>query len=175
MVRRHEGPTTISAAIAAELMVLLREQAPPAERACGVREEPGVDAVHVEGMAAFGQEPQAILCFELAQADRTVRAFFQAFLHRVVEEDGQGVDEGLVHACVVEMEELLELSLQSGDGDDGAGISAWMVVPHDQASDEKMEASGEEEDDGEDDDDDNDARVDLSFSEGLVQDMASQA
>ena len=79
------------------MAVLLREQAPPAQRACGVREEPGIDTLHVKGVAAFGQEPQAILCFELAQANRTIRAFFQPFLHRVIEEDRQSVYEGLVH------------------------------------------------------------------------------
>ena len=73
------------------------EQGPPAQRACGVREEPGVDALHVEGMATFGQEPEPIVRFEFAQADGTVGAFFQPFLHRIVEEDRESVYEGLVH------------------------------------------------------------------------------
>ena len=74
----------------------------------------------------------------------------------------------------MEVEQLLKLSLQSCDGDDGVGISARMV-PHDEASDEEMEASRQEEDYGENDDDDHDAWVDLSFSEGLMEDMSSQA
>ena len=71
---------------------------------------------------------------------------------------------------------MLQLALQGCDGDDGVGISAWMV-PHHEASDEEMEASGQEEDYGENDDDDHDAWVDLSFSEAtrLVEHMPSQA
>jgi predicted nuclease of predicted toxin-antitoxin system len=44
-----------------------------AERARGVRDEPHVDAVDVEAMAAARQEPSCVVGLESAQANRALR------------------------------------------------------------------------------------------------------
>lgn len=37
-----------------------------------MREKPRVDTVHVKGVAAFGQKPELVLCFELAETHSAV-------------------------------------------------------------------------------------------------------
>lgn len=37
-----------------------------------VREKPRVDAVNVKGVAAFRQEPEFVLCFELGETNRAI-------------------------------------------------------------------------------------------------------
>lgn len=114
-----------------------------------MRQQPGVDAVHVEGMAAFGQKPQLVVGLELAEADRAVERVLDGADDGLVEEHGEGVDEGLVDAGVVEVEELLELSLQRRrvgvDNvfwvSDGGGGSEEIAK-------EEVEEAGDEEDDG---------------------------
>lgn len=88
-----------------------------AERAGGVAEEPGVDAVDVEGVAAGGEQPELILVGELAEADGAVEWLLGGADDLLVEEDWKGVDQGLVQAGVVEVEELLELPLE--------GVRSW--------------------------------------------------
>ena len=92
------------------------EEAPPAERAGGVGEEPGVDALEVERVAALGQQPELVVGGELAQADSAVErvlAILAADADDVpVQEHRERVDEGLVDAGVVEVEQLLQLPLE---------------------------------------------------------------
>lgn len=72
-----------------------RVKRPSAERARGVREEPRVDAVDVESVAADRKQPELVVLGEFAEADRAVEGLLGA-LDLSVEEDGEGVDEGLV-------------------------------------------------------------------------------
>jgi hypothetical protein len=88
------------------------EEAPAAERAGGVRQQPRVDALEVERVAALGQQPELVVGLELAQAHGAVERVLAAAQHAVVEEHRQRVDEGLVHAGVVQVEELLQLALE---------------------------------------------------------------
>lgn len=87
-------------------------------------EEPSVNAVEMEGMAALWEEPQLVVAGEFTEAYSAVEGVFQTG-DGFVEEDGEGVDEGLIHPSVMEMEELLQLALHrcrtdliwvSGDG-----------------------------------------------------------
>lgn len=130
------------------------DDAGSAERAGGVRQEPGVDAFHVEGVAAFGEQPELVLGVELAETYGTVEWVLEAD-DGVVVEDGEGVDEGLVDAGVVEVEELPELTLQGGDAvgvirvpGGGGGGGTVQEQPHQQ-----VEKAAHEEDDGDNDDD----------------------
>lgn len=77
-------------------------------------QEPGVDALHVKGVAASGQQPELVLCFELAQTNGAIEGVLESDDGLVVE-DGEGVDEGLVDPRVVEVEELLQLTLKGRD------------------------------------------------------------
>lgn len=45
-----------------------------AERAVRVRSQPRVDTREVKRVVAFGQQPQALVLFELTQTDRAIRA-----------------------------------------------------------------------------------------------------
>uniref|UniRef100_A0A8R7R0V1 Uncharacterized protein n=1 Tax=Triticum urartu TaxID=4572 RepID=A0A8R7R0V1_TRIUA len=93
--------------------VVGREHA-AAERAGGVGEQPGVDAVDVERVAAQRQQPQPVVAGELAQAHRAVERLLgaRADHHLPVEEHRQRVDDGLVQPGVVQVEQLLQLPLQ---------------------------------------------------------------
>jgi len=81
--------------------------------------------------------------------------------HGAVEEHRQRVDEGLVDAGVVEVEQLLELPLERG----GVRVAPVRVagVPRRRAEkepDEEVQQAGDEEDDGQDQDDEEDAGAD---------------
>ncbi|XBH63806.1 hypothetical protein VPH35_117699 [Triticum aestivum] len=67
-----------------------------AERAVGVRLEPGVDARQVESVAALGQQPQALAVPELAQADGAVRGVDEPVAALVLAH-GDLSDQRLVH------------------------------------------------------------------------------
>uniref|UniRef100_A0A0D3F962 Uncharacterized protein n=1 Tax=Oryza barthii TaxID=65489 RepID=A0A0D3F962_9ORYZ len=67
-----------------------------AERAVGVGLEPGVDARDVEGVAALGQQPEALAVAELAEADGAVRAVHEAVAAPVLAHCDL-VDQRLVH------------------------------------------------------------------------------
>lgn len=60
------------------------EETRSAQGTSRVREKPRVDTIHVKGVAAFGQEPELVLCFELRETDGAIE--------RVVLE----TDDGLV-------------------------------------------------------------------------------
>lgn len=60
-------------------------------------EEPGIDALQVEGMAATWKQPELVIGLEFAEAHSTVEWVFQAYDGFVLE-DRKGVDEGLVHS-----------------------------------------------------------------------------
>ena len=67
-----------------------------AERTRGVREEPRVDTVDVEGVAANRKQPELIVLGEFAETDGAVERLFGAFDDVFVEEDRKGVDQSLV-------------------------------------------------------------------------------
>ena len=48
------------------------EEIGSAKRTCRVREKPRVYTVNVKGVATFRQEPELVVCFELAETNRTV-------------------------------------------------------------------------------------------------------
>ncbi|BAH93346.1 Os06g0167150 [Oryza sativa Japonica Group] len=93
-----------------------------AERARGVGEQPRVDAVDVERVAAHRQQPEPVVAGELAQADRAVErllgsaaraaAAADADHHLPVHEHRERVDDVLVQPGVVQVEQLLQLPLQ---------------------------------------------------------------
>lgn len=137
----------------------LRDEASPAERAGGVGEEPGVNAPEMEGMAAFREQPELVLRLELAQAHGAVKRVLNAD-DGLVEEEGKRVDESLVDAGVVEVEQLPQLALHGG----GAGYLFWVGGGWpEQASGEEVEQAGDEEDDCDDDDDEEDAGVNVGL------------
>lgn len=71
-------------------------------------------------MATNGEEPKLIVLGELTEADGTIEGLFRAN-DLTVEEDGERIDEGLVEAGIVEVEELLELSLE------GIGVGDFLI------------------------------------------------
>ena len=77
-----------------------------------MRQEPSVNALHVEGMGAFGEQSEVILSLKLTQTDSTIKRGFQSNDGFVVE-DREGVYEGLVNPCIMEAEQLLQLSLEN--------------------------------------------------------------
>lgn len=89
----------------------IREQASSAEWTSRVRQQPCVDALQVKRVLALRQQAQSILVAELGQADRAVGAVLQT-ADGAVAEDGERVDERLLHARVVQVEELLELAME---------------------------------------------------------------
>ena len=118
-------------------------------------EEPRVDAVDVEGMAALRKKAELFLGVELAEADGAVEGVFRSG-DVLVEEDRQRVDEGLVNAGVVEVEELLELTFESGGA---VEVILFSVGPSDEVADEEMEETGDGEDRSEDNGDEEDRRT----------------
>lgn len=136
----------------------IRQQIAPAQRASGVGQEPCVYALHVKGMATLGEQSQLVLRLKLTEAHCTVEGVLEPD-DGFVEEDREGVDEGLVDPCVVEVEELLELALKGGDVVRVLRVPERTRWPHEEPHQEVKEA-GQEEDDGEDDDDQEDAWAD---------------
>jgi hypothetical protein len=61
---------------------------------------------------AFGKQTETIFFAEFVQANSAIRAIFQA-VNGGVRKNGKCVDESLFHACVVKMEELLQLAVES--------------------------------------------------------------
>lgn len=57
--------------------------------------EPGVNARHVEGVAAFGQQPESFVVLELSEAHGTFGAVYDSFIFSVFE-DGDGVYKRLL-------------------------------------------------------------------------------
>ncbi|BAS96531.1 Os06g0187350, partial [Oryza sativa Japonica Group] len=144
------------------------EDAAAADGARGVRQQPGVDAGHVERVAARREEAELVVAGELAQAHGAVERVVLAEPGAddgAVDEDGERVDEGLVDAGVVEVEQLLELALErrrAAHADAAAAVAHAPPPPPrpahpEQVLDQQVEQAEEEEDDGEDGDDEEDA------------------
>lgn len=117
-------------------------------------QKPSVDAVHVEGVAAFGEQSELVVGLEFAEANRAIKWVQFEADYGLVEEHREGVDEGLVDAGVVEVEELLELALEGrrAAAATAAGIFGLCSgLGVEEESEEEVEEAGEEEDDGEDD------------------------
>jgi hypothetical protein len=55
---------------------------------------------------AFGEESETIFFAEFAQANRTICSIFEA-ADSAIQEHGERVDEGLVDARVMQLEEVL--------------------------------------------------------------------
>lgn len=69
----------------------------------------------MESVAANRKQPELIVFGEFAETHRAIERLFGAF-DLFVEENGKGIDQGLIETRVVEMEQLLELSLVSVGG-----------------------------------------------------------
>lgn len=67
----------------------------PAKRAVGVGPEPRVDAGDVEGVTAFGQQPESLVLSKLVKTNRTLRPFDQPFVPFVLH-DRYGVYDRLL-------------------------------------------------------------------------------
>lgn len=72
-----------------------------AERAGGVGVEPGVDALNVEGVVAFGEEAEDLRVFEAAEADGAVEVAVSVAAEGAEPEDREGFDDGAVDAGVL--------------------------------------------------------------------------
>lgn len=121
-------------------------------------------------MATVGQKPELVFFDKLAKANSTIERFLGTdYLlgtdDLLVEEDGQRVDENLVEARVMEVEQLLELTL------DGVrplefvrtppskvrGAGKWVLF--DEKSNQEVEEAGDEEDHCKNDYDEEDCRA----------------
>lgn len=121
----------------------VREEATPTKRASGVGQEPGIDALDMEGMAALGEKPELVVTVKLAEANSAIEGILEAY-DGFVEEHREGVDEGLVHPGIMEVEQLLELALE---GRDIVHILRVPVGGSQEVSNKEVEHSRDEEDD----------------------------
>lgn len=120
----------------------------------------------MEGVAADGEEAELVVGGELAEANGAVEGLLGAD-DLPVEEDGQRVDEGLVEARVVEVEQLLELPLEGLRARDvrprlvpiGLAGRGSRGVLLDEESHQEVEQTRDEEDHGEDYYDEEDCRA----------------
>ena len=107
-------------------------------------------------MATRWQQPQLIFLSKLTETNRAIERLLGGTDHFFVVKNRQSVDEGLVETRVVEMEQLLKLSLKSV-----AGRDLWVSVrPRsrsgsrsrrrmlDEKPNEQMKKAGDEEQDG---------------------------
>uniref|UniRef100_A0A804MB69 Uncharacterized protein n=1 Tax=Zea mays TaxID=4577 RepID=A0A804MB69_MAIZE len=100
------SPNTLAWTTAARSVLRRRQHLPrphgderdvgAAQRAVGVRLEPLVDALLVEGVAALGQQPQALPVPELAEAHGAVRGVDRRRVTAPVLAQGDLADQGLV-------------------------------------------------------------------------------
>jgi hypothetical protein len=63
-------------------------------------------------MFTFRKQPETIFFTEFVQANGAICAIFQA-TDGTVTKHRKRVDESLLHACIVEMEEMLQLAVES--------------------------------------------------------------
>ena len=87
--RRNLGEFYHSIAGARRVPVVRGHHISSADRARCVREEPRIDAVRMEGMAAFGQQAEHLVVLELVERDRALECFFSLrleALHEIVAE-----------------------------------------------------------------------------------------
>lgn len=135
-----------------------------AERAAGVRLEPRVDAGQVEGVAALGEQAEALAVPELAEAHGAVRAVNHEPVAALVLAHGDLVDQRLVHP--VRRRQVPRILLASGGigavaaaragagagaeepGPEGAEGAA--VLGDDGVVADEEEGAGEHPDDGDD-------------------------
>ena len=97
-----------------------------------MRVEPHVDAVGVERVVAFGQDPTRFARFEFRQADRAFGGvFFGAGGLGIVGEDGEGGEDSGVEAA-------------GGDGGGGGGGGGGIEVEDDVGAAAAAEVSAEE-------------------------------
>ena len=73
--------------------------------------EPSIYALYMEGMAVLWEQPELVISLKLTEADSTIEWVPEVY-DGFVEKDWESVDEGLVHPCIMEMEQPLQLSLQ---------------------------------------------------------------
>lgn len=116
-------------------------------------------------MTTVGQKPELVFLGKLAKTNSTIERLLGAD-NLLVEEDGQRVDENLVEARVMEVEQLLELTLDgvrplefartppSRVGGGGKGVL------FDEKSNQEVEEAGDEEDHCKNDYDEEDCRTD---------------
>jgi len=57
-----------------------------------VRQEPGVNTLHVKSVATFGKQPELVLRFKFTQTNGTVKGVFESY-DGLVEEHREGVNE----------------------------------------------------------------------------------
>jgi hypothetical protein len=148
------------------------EEAPAAERAGGVGQQPRVDALEVERVAALGQQPEPVVGRELAQAHGAVERVLGLGLalpapapaddDAAVEEHRERVDGGLVHAGVVHVEELLQLALERRDAVRVLPRAAAAAQPQ-QVAHQQVQQAAHEEDDRQDRHDEGDAGAYLAL------------
>lgn len=119
-----------------------------AERAVGVGLEPGVDAVDVEGMAALGEEAQALVLLELVEADGAVGdAHHPLPLPLPVPAHRHRLDQRLLHAAGVSGPVGRR---GSGGAAAGGRAGGGAVLGGDGVVGDKEEGGGEDADDGDD-------------------------
>ncbi|RWW28252.1 hypothetical protein BHE74_00003246 [Ensete ventricosum] len=87
------------------------KKASSAKRIGGVGNEPSIYALYMEGMAALWEQPELVISLKLTEAHSTIEWVLEVY-DGFVEKDWESVDEGLVHPRIMEMEQLLQLSLQ---------------------------------------------------------------
>lgn len=108
----------------------------------------------MEGVAAFGEQPEVVFGLELTETHSAVERVLDSDDGFVIEH-GERVDEGLIDAGVVQVEELLQLALKGSYVifvhlvGASSSSSVWGL---EQESDEEVEQAGDEENDCEDDD-----------------------
>jgi len=81
------------------VLIVRGHQNDSADRARCVREEPRIDAIRMEGVAALGQQAEQLVVIELAETDGALEGFFGLrleALHEIVAEHREAFDDGSV-------------------------------------------------------------------------------
>lgn len=74
-------------------------------------QEPSIYTLYMECMAALWEQPELVISLKLTEAHSTVKWVLEAD-DGFVGKDWEGVYEGLVDPCIMEMEQLLQLALE---------------------------------------------------------------
>ena len=123
-----------------------------------MRQEPGVNTLHVKSVATFWQQPELVLRLKLTQTNGTVKGVLLESYDGLVEEHREGVNEGLVNPSIMEVEELLQLALESSDIVQFIRLSS---LGSPQESNQKVQQTRNEENNGQNYDDQKDAWTNL--------------
>jgi len=75
-----------------------------------VRKQPSVNTLNMKSMATLGQQSELILSLKLTQTNSTVKRVFDTH-DRFVRKNRECVNERLINAAVVEVEQLAQLPL----------------------------------------------------------------